>query len=123
MKISELNVGQGKVDVDVEVKSKEEPRMFEKYGKPLKVANAIVFDSSGEMKMSLWNDDVDKIKVGDKLKIVNGYVSEFNGVKQLSAGKFGKIEVIGKENVSEHVKEPSKEKKEKKKVDVEEVEF
>ena len=95
MKLSELKAGQGNVDVSVEVKSKAEPRIMNKYGKELKVCNAIVFDESGEIKLTLWNSDVDKVNVGDKIKITNGYVSEFNGEKQLTSGKYGKLEVLG----------------------------
>jgi len=94
MKLIELKSGQGKVDVEVKVKSKAEPRQFEKYGKTLRVCNAVVEDDSGAMTLSLWNDDIDRVNEGDKLKITNGYVSEFNGTKQLSAGKFGKIDVV-----------------------------
>jgi replication factor A1 len=96
MKVSELNAGQGKIDVTVTVKSMEEPRTFNKFGRELKVANAVVSDESGEIKMSLWNDDIEKVKVGDTVKIENGYVSEFQGEKQLTAGKFGSMEVVGK---------------------------
>lgn len=141
MKLIELKSGQGKVDVEVSVKSKEEPRQFEKYGKQLRVANAIVSDDSGDIKMGLWNEDIDKVKVGDKIKVTNGYVSEFNGVKQLSAGKFGKIEVVSGDNapattaVAAKESKPGKsagqamddltgDKKAKKKIkDVEDVEF
>ncbi len=93
-KVSELKAGQGKVDVEAVIKSKAEPRVFNKYGKDLKVANAVVSDETGEISLSLWNDDIDKVNVGDKIKITNGYVSEFNGQKQLTSGKFGKMEVI-----------------------------
>ncbi len=34
--------------------------------------------------------------VGDKVHITNGYVSEFQGEKQLTTGKFGKLEVVEK---------------------------
>jgi len=94
MKLSELKSGQGKVDVEVKCKSKAEPRQFDKYGKVLRVCNAVVEDESGEIAMTLWNDDIDKVNVGDKLKVTNGYVSEFNGTKQLTSGKFGKLEVV-----------------------------
>jgi replication factor A1 len=125
MKLSELKSGQGKVDVEVKVKSKADIRQFEKYGKPLRVCNAVVEDESGEIAMSLWNDDVDKVNVGDKLKITNGYVSEFNGIKQLTSGKFGKLEVIygdsaKKEDSKEAVKEKVKKVKDE---EPEEVEF
>ena len=94
MKISELKPGQGKVDVTVEIISLEPVREFDKFGKKLKVANAMVKDDSGEIKMSFWNEEIDKIEVGKQIKITNGYVSEFKGEKQLSAGKFGKLEVL-----------------------------
>jgi replication factor A1 len=91
MKISELSSGQGKVELDLEVKSLGEAREFEKYGKTLRVSSATVSDGEGDIILSLWNDDIDKVKVGDKIKVENGYVSEFQGKLQLSAGKFGKI--------------------------------
>ena len=94
MKISELKSGQGKVDMVVDVKSKAEVRTFNKYGKDLKVCNATVSDGSGDIVLSLWNDDIEKINQGDKVRVSNGYVSEFNGEKQLTSGKFGALEVV-----------------------------
>jgi len=94
VKISELQAGQGRVNVEAEVKSLEEPRTFNKFGRELKVANAVVSDDSGEIKLTLWNEDIDKVKVGSKIKITNGYVNEFQGEKQLTSGKFGKMEIV-----------------------------
>jgi len=93
-KISELKTGEGKVDIEAEVKSIEEPRNFNKFGRELKVANAVVADDSGEIKLTLWNEDIEKIKVGSKIKITNGFVNEFQGEKQLTSGKFGKLEIL-----------------------------
>lgn len=126
MKISELKAGQGKVDIEVKVKSKNEPRIMEKYGKSLAVANAVVEDDSGEITLTLWNDDVQKVSVGSTIRITNGYVSEYNGQKQLTSGKYGKLEVVGAgesvtegKPVKEKVKKPKKEESE----EIEEVEF
>ncbi len=96
MKIADLKPRQGNVELEVEIVDIGEIREFEKFGNKGRVANATVKDDSGEVKLTLWNDDVDKIKKGDKVKISNGYVNEFQGEMQLTAGKFGKIEVIGK---------------------------
>lgn len=93
MKISELKPGQGSVNIELTVKALGEVRTFNKYGKDLRVCNATVSDDSGEIVFSLWNADIDKVKVGDKLSVTNGYVSEFNGNRQLTTGKFGKLEV------------------------------
>lgn len=98
MKISELKIGQGNVEVEGEIKDIGDTRAFNKYGKELKVANAILFDDSGAVKLTLWNDDVTRFKNGDKIKIVNGYVSEFQGEKQLTSGKFGRMEKISDES-------------------------
>ena len=91
-KVSELRSGQGNVNVVGTIKEKAETRTFNKYGKDLKVANAIFQDESGNIKLTLWNDDATLFNEGDKVKIINGYVSEFQGEKQLTSGKFGRME-------------------------------
>jgi len=94
MEIKDIQAGQGKIDVVVEIVSVDEPRQFEKFGRSGKVANAMAKDASGEIKMSLWNEQVDMVKPGMKIHVVNGWCSEFRGEKQLSTGKFGKLEVV-----------------------------
>ena len=101
MKISELFPRQGSVNVEGTIKEIGEVRTFDKFGKQLRVADAVLEDDSGSIKLTLWNDDVDKYKAGDKVSITNGYVGEFQGDKQLTSGKFGKIEKVGKgENIT-----------------------
>jgi len=111
-KISELKSGQGRVEIEAEVKSMEEPRTFNKFGRELKVCNAIISDDSGEIKLTLWNEDIEKVKVGSKVKITNGYVNEFQGEKQLTAGKFGKLETVGEEGKEEAGEERKEEAEE-----------
>ncbi|MEK6857230.1 MAG: OB-fold nucleic acid binding domain-containing protein [Nanoarchaeota archaeon] len=94
MEIKDLKAGEGKIDVIGEVIEIAEPRNFDKFGKTGKVANAILKDDSGQIKLTLWNEQVDQVKEGDKIHITNGYVSEWKDEKQLSTGKFGKLEVV-----------------------------
>lgn len=98
MKISELNIGQGNVEVEGTIKEIGETKTFNKFGKDLSVANAMLEDESGSVKLTLWNDDVNRFKDGDKLKVVNGYVNEFQGEKQLTSGKFGSLEKVDGES-------------------------
>ena len=93
MGISDLQSGQGNVNVEGTISEMGEVRTFNKFGKELRVANAILKDGTGSIKLSLWNDDVARFKEGDKVKVVNGYVNEFQGENQLTSGKFGKIEM------------------------------
>ena len=95
MEIKDLEPRQGNVEVVATIKSIDEPREFEKFGNPGKVANATIEDESGSMKLTLWNDQIGQVKVGDKIHITNGYVNEWQGETQLTTGKFGKLEVVG----------------------------
>jgi len=101
MKISELTMGQGNVDVEGTIKEISEPRTFDRFGRQLRVADAVLEDDSGTIKLTLWNEDVDKFAAGDKVKVTNGYIREFQGEKQLTSGKFGKIEKAGEGEASE----------------------
>ena len=95
MEIKDLQPRQGNVEVVATIKSIEEPREFEKFGNPGKVANATIEDESGSMKLTLWNDQINQVKVGDKIHITNGYVNEWQGESQLTTGKFGQLEIVG----------------------------
>ena len=106
-KLKELTPRQGNVNVEGIITEIGETKNFNKFGRQLMVADAILKDDSGTVKLTLWNDDVSKYMVGDKIKITNGYVGEFQGEKQLTAGKFGKIEKIGEGEVEEGVEEKS----------------
>ena len=110
MKISELNIGQGNVEVEGTIKEIDEPKTFNKFGKDLSVANAMLEDDSGSIKLTLWNDDVTRFKNNDKLKVVNGYVNEFQGEKQLTSGKFGSLEKVDGSSSTEPIEdvEPTK---------------
>lgn len=97
MQVSELEVRQGKVDMTLEITEKGEVREFEKFGKTGRVCNAKGKDESGEISLTLWDDQIDQVNVGDKVKITNGYVGDWQGEKQLSTGKFGTLEVVKEE--------------------------
>jgi replication factor A1 len=94
MKISELTPGMGSVSLDAEVVGLEKPRELNKNGRALRVANATIKDDSGTVSMVLWNDQIDKIQEGSKIKITNGYVNTWQDKLQLTLGKFGKMEVL-----------------------------
>ena len=93
-KIKDLKPRQAKVNIEAEVIELSTIREFSKFGKVGKVCNAKIKDDSGEITLTLWNDEIEKVKVGSKIKISNGYVGEWQGERQLSAGKFGKLEII-----------------------------
>ena len=110
MKIADLKVGQ-KADLEAKVMEVGESRTFVRFGRPIRVATATLEDDTGKVKMSLWNEDIDKVKEGDNITLTNGFCKEFQGEKQVTTGKLGKIEVSGEtaETKTEEKEEPVEE--------------
>ena len=114
MAIKDLQVRQGNVDLIVDIVDVGEPREFEKFGRSGRVATAVAKDETGDIKLTLWNDQIDQVKAGDKVHITNGYVSEWQGEKQLTTGKMGKLEVVGESKVvKEEMTSPPDEQEDK----------
>lgn len=93
MKASRVKPGMRSVDLDLEVVEKSEPHDFETDKGKGRVATAVCKDESGEIKVSLWNDDIDLVEVGDRIKIENGYSRLFKDEVHVSAGKYGELKV------------------------------
>lgn len=94
MNINELQVKQGNVELTAKVKEKGDVREFNKFGKSGRVCNAIIEDNTGKVILTLWNEQAEMVNIGDTIQIENGYVGEYQGEKQLTTGKFGKLTVI-----------------------------
>ncbi|NOJ26801.1 MAG: DNA-binding protein [Nitrososphaera sp.] len=95
MKISELKAGMRNVSVVAKIDSVGQPRTVNlKTGGTNTVADAVISDESGSIKLSLWGEDISKVQTGDKVSIENGYINTFKGENSLSIGKFGKLKKI-----------------------------
>ncbi|RLI37869.1 DNA-binding protein [Candidatus Bathyarchaeota archaeon] len=96
MKISELRDGMRRVNVVAKVLDISEPReVYSRFsGTAHRVATATISDESGTIKLTLWNDQIDKVKVNDTVSIENGYIKSFRGEIQLNVGRYGKLSVL-----------------------------
>ncbi len=95
MNIKDLQNGMKRVSIRAKVLEKSEPREVRSRFKdePLKVADAIISDETGKIKLTLWNEQIDQVNTGDMVAVENGYVTSFRGEIQLNVGKFGKLAV------------------------------
>jgi len=110
MAIKDLQPRQGFDLIEGEITGKGEVREFQKFGKPGRVCTAVIKDESSQCNFSLWNDEIDQVNVGDKVKITDGYANEWQGEIQISAGRNGKIEIIGKSEESKPEADQDEEK-------------
>jgi len=93
--IKDLNDGMKRVSVEAKVVEKGDPREVKsKYkDETYRIVDAVVADETGSIKLTLWNEQIDQVNVGDNVKIENGYVTSFKGEIQLNVGKFGTMAV------------------------------
>jgi replication factor A1 len=95
MNISDLRDGMRRVDVEGEIVELSEPRTVNlKTGGEARVADAQLKDDSGQIKLALWEDQIDMVKPGVKVRITNGYMASFRDELRLTVGKYGKLDVI-----------------------------
>jgi replication factor A1 len=84
------------INIEGTVERKGEPRTVNmKSGGTIQVCDAFLIDETGgEIKLTLWGDEVEQVKDGTKVKIENGYTTSFKGEVSLTKGKYGKLEII-----------------------------
>jgi replication factor A1 len=95
VKISDIKDGDNEITVEGEITEKTYAReVRSRYGRVLIVSDATLKDETGKITLTLWNEQVKQVMVGDHIKIENGYAKTYQNILQLSTGKYGKITVI-----------------------------
>jgi replication factor A1 len=95
LNIKDLRNGMKRVTVEAKVVEKGETRQVRSRYKDetYNVANVIIADETGSIKLTLWNEQIDQVEVNNMVKIENGYVTSFKGEIQLNVGKYGTMTV------------------------------
>ena len=84
-----------KINVSGKVERKSIPKLVDTiYGASKTVCGAFLKDETGEVRLTLWDSDVERIQNGYTIKIRNGYARPFRGEKYLSSGFYGSIDII-----------------------------
>ena len=92
--IRDLRHGLKKINLEAKVLEIQEPRMVHtQFGSNALLANAVIEDETGKIKLCLWDQQVHAVAVGDTIQITNASVSTFKGEKQLRLGKTGTLTV------------------------------
>jgi replication factor A1 len=88
-----------RIDLELKVLEVEEPRTYlRRDGREGRVATAVAEDDTGKIKISLWDAEIDRVKAGDRIKITNGYARLFRNEVHVSAGIYGRLEVLGQQS-------------------------
>lgn len=96
MKVRDLRPESKVEALELTVREKGPVRDFtSRSGSSGKVCDAKAVDEDGEeVSLSLWNEEIERVSAGARVRITNGWVREWRGNLQVSAGRFGKLEVL-----------------------------
>jgi len=87
----------GMKQVNLRARVLEIPRsklVFTRFGNYASVANALIADETGTIKLCLWNEQIDSIVIGDTIQVQNAQISTFRGERQLNIGKKGTLSSV-----------------------------
>ncbi|MGB9895724.1 MAG: single-stranded DNA-binding protein, partial [Thermoproteota archaeon] len=93
VKVADLSPSSKSVNIAVKVVNVGETREVTDRisGKTNKIAEALVGDETGTVLLTLWNENIDKVKQGDTIEVKNGYVGFFKGSMRLNVGRQGQV--------------------------------
>jgi replication factor A1 len=84
-----------RVDAEGEIAEMSDPRTVNlRTGDQARTADCTLKDESGQIKLSLWDDQIGMVHEGSKVRIENGYMNSFRGELHLNVGKYGKLIVL-----------------------------
>lgn len=116
IKIGSAEALEKHVNVVFKVVNKEEEREVtsRNSGETNRVCDFIVADDTGNIILTVWNEDIDLLQIDSVYKLSNGFVNIFRNSLRLTKGRFGTLEADETEleadtennRSSEHVEDP-----------------
>ena len=61
-------------------------------GQKKKVRNGRLKEDTDEVGLALWGEEVELVAEGDRVRIVEGWVKDYQGRPQISLGRTGRLE-------------------------------
>ena len=96
MKAKDLRPETKVESIELTIASKGDAREFtSRSGAVGKVCDCKAKDADGEeVQVTLWNEEIERVHANDRIRISNGWVREWRGNLQVSAGKYGRLEIL-----------------------------
>jgi replication factor A1 len=94
MKIKELRAGMENITLVARVvEIGEKINVKTRYGE-VPLAVAIIEDETGRIRLNLWRQQTELVKVGSIVRIENGFVRSFKNQLEINIGSRGKITAV-----------------------------
>jgi len=94
VKVADIKEGSRNLTVVGKITEIGEARTVTTRFGPARVATGILEDETGSVRLNLWREQIDKIRVGDTVKLENAFARVFNNQNELNIGKDGRITIL-----------------------------
>jgi replication factor A1 len=96
VKVGTLKSNLTKLNIMVKVLNIGQPRVIfsRRDRSEHRVTEALVGDETGCVLLTLWDNQIDALNVGEVYEIKNGYTNLFRGSLRLNLGKYGTAEKV-----------------------------
>jgi replication factor A1 len=92
--IGGLRVGMKHVNLSAKVlEISKHVSVSTRFGNSAVLANALIGDNTGTIKLTLWNAQIGSVSVGDNVQIKDAQAFAFRGEKQLRIGRKGTLSI------------------------------
>ncbi|MHA1144026.1 MAG: single-stranded DNA-binding protein [Candidatus Helarchaeota archaeon] len=92
--VSELGPRMKNINVKAKCESINEVREVTSRGdgSTHRVTEAVIGDETGSILLTIWDDTIDRITIGNSYVVKNSYTSLFRGSLRLNLGRYGELE-------------------------------
>ena len=92
--IKDLKAGMKRINLKAKVLEVPKSKMiYTRYGTTASVSNVLITDETGSVRMSLWNDQIERVHKDDVINITNCKVGWYRGEPQIRIGRRGNITI------------------------------
>ncbi len=92
--VEELDAESDDVEITGKIKELPTPRAVStQYGQK-RITTVVFEDDTGEIDLTLWEEEIDAIEEGAEVEITGAYVREWGDTIQLNIGRDGNIEQV-----------------------------
>ncbi len=99
--IKNLRAGMKRINLKAEVLTTSKPELVHtQFGGNIMLANVLIGDETGKVKLCLWGEQVSAVAVGDTIQVTNAHVCLYKGETQLRLGKSSALNVLKSKSAS-----------------------
>ena len=94
LKIAQIKPGMRGIALTAKVVWTDDVREVKTKFGPARVSWAILEDETGSIRLNLWRQQIDEVRLGDTVRLGNAFVRVYRDEIELNIGSDGRIEML-----------------------------